>query len=457
NTGQETREMLAAIGVSSIQDLFTSLPLGVVMKGKLRLPQALSEPEVVGLMESIAAENKTVPGRLSFLGGGAAEHFIPSAVDHITGRGDFYTAYTPYQAEASQGTLQAIFEYQTLVCELTGLDVSNASHYDGATAMAEAALMALDLAPLASQDVEKKTGPATKSPPRSRVVVCGGVNPEYLAVLKTYLRYSGCTIELAPAVDGATNHGELAKRLGDDVACVIAQSPNFYGCLEEMTEIGRAAHAVRALFVAVCEPISLALLEAPGNCGADIAVGDGQSLGNEVAFGGPSFGFQAARMEFVRRLPGRIVGETVDVNGRRAFVLTLQTREQHIRREKATSNICSNEALCALRSTVYMSLLGKRGLAGVADLCVQKAHYAADRIAALSGFKIAFNRPFFNEFVVSCPAPAAVINERLRAKGIVGGLDLAAHLPGVKNPMLLAVTELHTKADLDRLVSGLSQ
>lgn len=452
--------MLEAIGAASLKDLFACIPSNLRLKDSLRLPPGLSEPELVQVMSALSAANKPASQYLSFLGGGCTAHYIPAALDHLAGRGDFYTAYTPYQAEASQGTLQAIFEYQTLICELTAMEVSNASHYDGATAAAEAALMGIELAPTGTAKIKGSRPPAPTqkaSARRNRVVITAGVAPDTAAVLKTYLTYANAEVVIAPMKDGTCTPADLGAAMGDETACVVAQSPNFFGCIEDMPALAEVAHRQDAFFIAVSDPLSLALLEAPGNYGADIAVGDGQILGNELSFGGPSFGFMATRMEFVRRLPGRIVGETVDAQGKRAFVLTLQTREQHIRREKATSNICTNEALCALRALIYLSLLGKEGFRQVANLCFQKAHYAAEALRNLRGFSLPFDRPFFNEFVLSCPKPVAETNKALFARGILGGLDLSRILTEIKNPMLLTFTELHSREDIDRLVEALKQ
>ncbi len=458
HTKDEVRLMLEAVGVASLRDLFAGIPSNLTLKAPLRLPPGLSEPELVRVMTTLATANKPASEFVSFLGGGCAAHYVPAALDHLAGRGDFYSAYTPYQAEASQGTLHAIFEYQTLICELTGMEVSNASHYDGATAAAEAALMGIDLAPVGSAKIKGSRAPASAHKDaayRKKVVATAGLAPDTTAVLKTYLAYANAELLSAPLKNGTCDPADLDAAVGDETACVVAQSPNFFGCVEDMQALAEVAHARGAFFVAVCDPLSLAMLEAPGSYGADVAVGDGQALGNEPSFGGPSFGFMTTRMEFVRRLPGRIVGETVDAKGTRAFVLTLQTREQHIRREKATSNICSNEALCALRTTIYLSLLGKDGFEQAANLCFQKAHYAAESLRSLPGFRLPFDRPFFNEFVLSCPQPVEDLNKALRGRGILGGLDLSNILKNVGNPMLLAFTELHSRESIDRLVDGL--
>jgi glycine dehydrogenase subunit 1 len=452
--------MLETVGVASVDELFAAVPSGLMLTRPLRLPPGLSEPELMDVMTGLAAANKSVSEYVSFLGGGCVEHYIPAAVDHLAARGDFYTAYTPYQAEASQGTLQAIFEYQSMFCELTGMEVSNASHYDGATAAAEAALMGIDLVSAGTAKTKGSRVPASAektSGHRRRVVATGGLAPDTVAVLRTYLAYANAELAIAPLKGGSCDPADLKAMLGESATCVIAQSPNFFGCIEDMAALVGAAHGRGAFFVAVCDPLSLALLEAPGKFGADIAVGDGQVLGNELSLGGSSFGFMATRMEFVRRLPGRMVGETVDARGTRAFVLTLQTREQHIRREKATSNICTNEALCALRAVIHLSLLGKEGFRHVADLCLQKAHYAADLLGKLPGYGLPFARPFFNEFVLSCPRPVSDTNKALLGKGIIGGLDLSGILKDVKNPMLLTLTEFHSKDDIDRLAEILSR
>jgi glycine dehydrogenase subunit 1 len=365
-------------------------------------------------------------GLACFLGGGAYRHFIPSVVGRVIGRSEFYTAYTPYQPEISQGTLQTIFEFQSLVCELTGMEVANAGMYDGASALAEACFMACNI-----------TG-------RRRVAVLDTVNPRYLEVVRTYARGQDLAVDVV-----------AAERLdvNQDFACLAVQQPNFFGYLEDAAGLERAAHGVGALSVVAFEPVSLGLLQPPGGCEADIAVGEGQSLGWPASFGGPYLGLFACRQQFVRQMPGRIVGRTLDQEGRTGYVLTLQTREQHIRRERATSNICTSQQLVALAATVYLAAVGKHGLRHIAELCYHKAHYAAERIAGLSGYALAFpERPFFNEFGVRCPRPPVEMNRRLLARNIVGGLDVSDR---IDNGMLLCVTEVNTRAEIERLIEAL--
>ena len=437
NTESDRQAMLAAIGVSSVDELFQDIPPAVRLGRPLNLPPALSELEVLQLLRQRAAENVHVGQMPCFLGAGAYDHFIPAVVPHLAGRSEFYTAYTQYQPEISQGGLQALWEYQSYICELTGLDVSNASLYDGATALAEAMNMACGA-----------TG-------RSKVVVSAGIHPFYRRVLATYARDLGFEIITVPTVDGQTDRAALKAAVNTEVAALLMQNPNFYGVVEDMEGIADLVHSHGGLLVACVNPISLAILKPPGAYGADVAVGEGQPLGLGLNFGGPYLGFMAVREKYMRRMPGRIVGQTTDLEGKRGFVLTLQAREQHIRREKAYSNICSNEGLCAITAAIYLSALGKQGLAKVARLCLQKAHYAAGRIASLPGYRLAYTAPFFHEFVLETPLPAAEINARLQEKGIIGGLDLATVEEGPANRMLLCVTEKRTKAEIDALVAVL--
>ncbi|HEY8394998.1 MAG TPA: aminomethyl-transferring glycine dehydrogenase subunit GcvPA [Thermaerobacter sp.] len=438
HTDADRRAMMAAIGISSIDELFADIPEEVRLRRPLRLPPALSEPELVAHLEELAAANPA-SGMVCFLGGGVYDHFIPSVVPYLAGRGEFATAYTPYQPEVSQGTLRAIFEFQTMIAELTGLDVANASMYDGATALTEAALMAVNVAR------------------RERVVVLGTVHPEYRQVLATYAEGQRLPVTTV-AVDGrlgTTDMADLERALeGEDVACVLVQQPNFYGCLEPVHEIAARVKARGALLVVSTDPISLGLLEAPGRYGADIVVGDGQALGLPMAFGGPHFGFFACRAEHVRRMPGRIVGQTVDREGRTGYVLTLQTREQHIRRDRATSNICTNHSLMALAGTVYLAALGPRGLRRVAELCLQKAHYLAERIAGLPGFDLVFEAPFFKEFVIRCDRPGFDPAAVAREAGYLVGPDLGRWEAGRRGQLLVAVTEQRTRRELDGLVAA---
>ncbi len=436
-TDQDRREMLAAIGVGSVEDLFSDIPAAVRLKNNLNLPPAMSESEVIGHLNNLASKNRHFQNSVSFLGAGIYDHFIPSIIKHVTGRSEFYTAYTPYQPEVSQGVLQAIFEYQTMICQLTGMDVSNASMYDGGTAVAEGAIMGCG---------------ATR---RSKVIVSRSVNPYYRAVLRSYFHSRGLTLEEIPLKGGHTDRAALEKTLGDDVATVVLQQPNFFGLVEDMEGVADLIHGHKAVFVVSADPISLPLLQTPAEYGADIVVGEGQGLGVAVSFGGPVLGIIAARDKFVRQMPGRIAGETVDSEGNRGFVLTLQTREQHIRREKAASNICSNEALIALAASVYMAAMGPQGMREVAGQCLQKAAYAREKITALDGYATVFPGINFKEFAVTVPGDSAELNRKLIEKNILGGVDLAVFYPELKNTMLFAVTEKRTREEIDTLVREL--
>jgi len=435
NTAREREEMLKAIGVSSLDDLLADIPEEIRLKKALDIVPAADEPQVRKLLEALASANRSTSDYVSYLGGGAYDHFIPAAIKTIVSRSEFYTAYTPYQAEVSQGTLQAIYEYQSLICRLYEMDVTNASMYDGATALAEAVLMAMNV-----------TG-------RSQVVVAGKLHPHNSSVLKTYLEASGHNAVVQNVLqDGVGHLAALKELVNDSVAAVVVQQPNFYGCLEDVEAIGAVAHEKGALFVVSADPLSLGVLAAPGSYGADIAVGEGQPLGTPQSFGGPYLGIFSVKQQLVRKIPGRLVGMTKDRDGEDGFILTLQTREQHIRREKATSNICSNQALNALQAAVYLSLLGKTGLQQVAAQSAQKAHYLAGKIAALPGFSLKYKSPYFREFVVETPLPAAVVIERMLEQRVFAGYDLAAH---DETGMLVAVTEKRTKEELDRFVENL--
>ena len=433
HTAAETREMLARIGVSNLQELFEDIPEKFRFPG-IALPRPASEIEITAELRQLSEMNSDVNHLTCFLGAGAYHHYIPSVIDHILGRSEFYTAYTPYQPEVSQGTLQSIFEYQTMICELTGMDVSNASHYDGATAVAEAVIMALSAA----------------RGRRNKVVLSPTVHREYRETVRTYMQ--GTDAEIVGDDRLANDLPTLASLIDDDTACVIVQNPDFLGRIADLSALAETAHAHKALLVAVCNPISLGLLKPPGAFGADIACGEGQPLGIPLNFGGPYLGFFACKQEYVRRMAGRLVGQTVDEYGERGYVLTLSTREQHIRRERATSNICTNQGLMALAACVYMAALGKCGLSQVANLCYQKAHYAAREIAALDGFEVDLSTPFFHEFVVKCPAPVDEINEFLLEYGILGGLDLGTVYPELEDHMLLCVTEMNSLEQIDDLV-----
>jgi glycine dehydrogenase subunit 1 len=430
--------MLKAIGIDSIEKLVADIPPG--LRHDLNLPHPMSELELLKELRGTAGLNADLDEYASYLGAGAYEHFIPSAVSHIVGRSEFYTAYTPYQPEASQGTLQAIYEYQSLICQLTGMDVANASLYDGASGVAEAALLALN---------------ALEG--RSEVLVSEAVHPEYRQVLKTYLANRRVVIREISCADGLTDLKALKGKISDKTACVIVQNPNFFGSVEEMTAFETVVHASGALFIAVVNPISLGILKSPGEYNADVAVGEGQPLGNPVSFGGPYLGFLAVKDQYKRKMPGRIVGVTQDKNGRTGYVLTLQAREQHIRREKATSNICSNEALNALTACVYLSLLGKSGMREAAALNLAKSHYLHEKIAAIPGCKPAFKGPFFNEFVVDLPVPLKKITRYLVKNKVIGGLALGKYYTSMKNSLLICVTETKSREDLDRYAELLAE
>ncbi len=438
-TEEELQRMLAEIGVRSFEELLEEI-LPNLKCSQLRLPEGISESELQERLRRLAARNVSVTQCNSFLGAGAYEHFIPEVVRHLSSRAEFYTAYTPYQPEASQGFLQAMFEYQTAMCELTAMDVSNASLYDGASALAEAALMAL-----------KAKGE------RSKVLVSRCVHPEYRTVLKTYLRGSPWGIEEAPYEDGVTVLSAVESQTDEETAAVVVQSPNFFGCVEDMERACAIAHGRGSLFIAVVNPVSLGILTPPGEYGADIAVGDGQPLGNELSYGGPCFGFMACTESLVRKMPGRIVGVTEDVEAKRGFVLTLQTREQHIRREKATSNICTNHALNALRACIYLCALGKEGIRRLAELNVQKSHYLFDKLSGMGGVTPTFSSAFFNEFAVRCPAAPAELRKRLAEKGILSGIELGRWYPELKDSFLICVTESKTKEQLDDFVAALKE
>jgi glycine dehydrogenase subunit 1 len=441
HTERERRDMLAAIGVARIEDLFADVPRQVRFP-ELNLPQALAEPDLVREMQVQAAHNFPVDPVLSFLGAGVYHHFRPATVDYVLSRGEFSTSYTQYQPEVSQGMLQALFEYQSMICRLTGMEVSSASHYNGATAMAEAVLLALNAA----------------SGKRSKVVISPAVHPQYREIVKTYLRGTHAAVVVGDE-DGTADIARLKSLIDQDTAALVIQNPNFFGQWEPIEGLADVVHRAGALFIVVADPISLGLFRPPGSYRADVVAAEGQSLGIPPSFGGPHLGIFATRMAHVRRLSGHLVGETVDSDGRRGYVLTLATREQHIRRAKATSNICTNSALCALAAAVYLATMGKRGLTKVAELCFQKSHYAAAEIGGLKGFAInpqAPTRPFFKEFVVRLPAPAAEINSHLRDQfGIIGGYDLGGEYPHLKDHVLIAVTELNTREGIDRLVMAL--
>jgi glycine dehydrogenase subunit 1 len=433
-TDEDRREMIAAIGLNDLEDLFSDIPDSIRLQRELDLPPALAESEVISHLNALAAKNRHFQNCRSFMGAGIYDHFIPSIIKHVTGRSEFYTSYTPYQPEISQGVLQAIFEYQTMICQLTGMDVANASMYDGGTAVAEGAVMGCG---------------ATR---RSKVLVSRSVNPFYRAVLRNYFQSRGLELEEIPILEGCTDRASLDKMIDKEVATVVLQQPNFFGLVENMEGIADLVHEQKAVFMVSADPISLALLKAPAEYGADIVVGEGQGLGVPASFGGPVLGIMAAREKFVRQMPGRIAGETVDSEGNRGYVLTLQTREQHIRREKAASNICSNEALVALGASVYLAAMGPQGLREVAEQCLQKANYAREKISALDGYSVAFPGSNFKEFAVTVPGNPHELNRHLLDSNILGGIELSPLYPELKKTLLIAVTEKRTREEIDNLV-----
>ena len=425
NTPDEQTGMLASLGFSSIDELFADIP-EEHRNPPLRLPDPLPELEIQRELGALAGRNRALGSGPSFLGAGSYYHFIPAIVKSLVTRGEFLTAYTPYQAEASQGTLQVIYEFQTLICNLYGMEVANAGMYDGATSLAEAALM------------------ACRVTRRERVVVLDTVSPAYMAVIEAYCRPQN--LEVATVSDAESG-------MNGSTACLVTQYPNFYGSIEDLRGQVEMAHSAGALAVVSCDPIAVGMFQPPGNYGADIVTGEGQPLGIPPSYGGPYVGLFATKQDYIRQMPSRLSGRTVDRNGETGYVLTLQTREQHIRRERATSNICTNEALYALASTIYLAALGKSGLRQVAELCYQKSQYAASQIAALPGYSVVNDGPFFREFVAQCPAPPADIKRRLMEQNILGGLDVSDRYP---NGMLLCVTEMNTKDEIDQLASALA-
>ena len=432
NTPEDKDAMLASIGVKSIEELFAPIPSELRLNRPLDIPPALSEMELQTHLAALADRNQAAGSSISFLGGGAYDHFIPSVVDAVSGRSEFYTAYTPYQAEASQGSLQAFYEYQTMMANLTGLEVSNASLYEGGSAVAEAVLMATNL-------VEG----------RKKVLIAGSVHPEYRETMATYAANLDLIVETIPTPEGYLHPDDLKAAIDSNTACVVLQHPNFFGSLEEARTIGEITHAAGAIFIVSFDPISLGILERPGDYGADIAIAEGQSLGTPLGFGGPYLGIMTCRAEYVRKIPGRLVGQTTDRNGKRCWVLTLQTREQHIRRDKATSNICTNQGLFALRAAVYLTALGPQGLRDTAELCLRKATYAVRKLTAIPGVSLRFNRPFFKEFAVRVPSKVEALQIALREQGYLAGLNLGRWYPELSDSLSLAVTEKRTKAEID--------
>lgn len=437
HTSEDRSEMLKTIGVSSVDELFSDVPSQVKLDRKLNLPPAMSEFQLMKYMSDLAGKNTTTDRMVSFLGAGVYDHYVPSVVKHIISRSEFYTSYTPYQAEVSQGMLQSIFEYQTLMCELTAMDISNASLYDGATAIAEAAMM------------------ASRLTRKQEVIISQAVHPDYRRTLRTYAHNLELNVTEVPFKDGSTDIKAIRDLVSDSTACVILQSPNFFGCIENMALAAEAAHEKKALFVACVDPISLGIIAPPGEYGADIAVGEAQGLGIPMGFGGPHLGFMTCRKEHMRQMPGRVAGETHDNQGRRGYLLTLQAREQHIRRDRATSNICSNQALCALAATVYLSWLGKQGIKEVAEQCVAKAHYACEKLSEIPGFERKHSAPFFKEFAVKTPVNPEILCKGLLEANILGGLPLGRFYSGLSDSMLVAVTEKRTKEEIDALCRAL--
>ena len=446
----ERDAMLKTIGVKSLDDLFKDVPAKHRFP-ELDLPPALTEMEAAQELQELSDSNESTRDLVSFLGAGAYNHYIPAVIDHILRRGEFYTAYTPYQPEISQGTLQSIFEYQSLMCALTGMELSNASHYDGATAAAEAVNLAW----------------AQFRGKRTKIVVPPSVHPQYRAVIRTYTQGMGVEIagddpssvssDQSSVISYQLSVNSLEALIDENTSLVIVQYPDFFGRIYDYTKLIQAAHEKGALVCVAANPTALAMLKTPGDMGADMVVGDGQPLGIPMWYGGPTLGFFTTKKAYVHKMAGRLVGETVDNRGQRCYVLTLTAREQHIKRERATSNICSNQGLLALGAAIYMSVLGKSGMKQVADLCYQKAHYAAEQLSKIPGYGLCFNDPFFHEFALRCPKPAAEINEHLLEHGILGGYDLGQDYPSLPNHLLVAVTEMNSKEEIDLLVETLAE
>ncbi len=437
---KDMKEMLKRIGISSIHDLFDSIPENLILKKRLNVPDRLAETELIRHFEALAQKN-SFHEFLSFLGAGAYPHIIPSIVDYLSSRGEFISPYTPYQPEVSQGTLQIIYEFQTLICQLTGMDSANASLYDGASGAAEAVLMAHRI----------------KSKPK--VLVARTIHPQYREAIETYSKNLDLSLQdILYSKNGEIDLEDLEKKLGEDTSAVVVQSPNFFGVIEKLKEISDLAHRNQALSIAVItEATSLGILESPGQLGMDIVTGEGQSFGLPLSFGGPYLGYMACKKEFIRQVPGRIAGATTDTEGKRGFVLTLSTREQHIRRERATSNICTNQAWCALRATIFLEALGKKGMQELAWQNLHKAHYAMDRLTQLKGVHLKFDGTVFNEFALQFGKPWKKIDKFLKDKGIIGGFGLEREYPELKNCALFCITEVHRREDIDRLVSVLKE
>jgi glycine dehydrogenase subunit 1 len=438
-TDDDRRDMLKTIGVSSIDALFKDIPQGERLTRPLDLPGTLSELELVQDLKRLAGANRDCSERVCFLGGGSYDHFIPSVVDGLASQSEFVTAYTPYQAEASQGSLQAFYEYQTMICQLTGMDVSNASLYEFATAAVEAVLMA-----------RTATG-------KRRVLISSATHPDVQQVLTTYTRHLPIDPVTVSTAGGLTDVDDLANHINNDTAAVVVQTPNFFGGIEGLDRITEIAHEAGALLIVVTDPISCGLLKPPGQLGVDIVVGEGQALGIPMSLGGPYLGFLACRQKYMRKIPGRLVGATVDRDGRQAYCLTLQTREQHIRRERATSNVCTNQGLLALRAAIYMAAMGRQGITKVASLCLDKAHYAAGRIGELDGFDLRFSAPFFKEFAVRTTKPVDRVLSHCRERNILAGVPLGDWYPELADCFLVAVTEKRSKVEIDALVAALAE
>ncbi|WP_010273382.1 aminomethyl-transferring glycine dehydrogenase subunit GcvPA [Paenibacillus senegalensis] len=440
-TEQDRKEMLETIGIDSVEELFADVPESIRFKGTLQVSPAQSEPELLKTMRRLAAKNADTDQYTSFLGAGLYDHHIPVTIQHVISRSEFYTAYTPYQPEISQGELQAIFEFQSYICELTGMAVANASMYDGATALAEAGSL---------------SAMATR---RRQLIVSRAIHPEARQIVHTYAKGLGLKVKEIKTDGGTTDLADLAAAVNDQTAAVLIQSPNFFGCVEDLAAVEPIIHAAGGLLVVSSNPLALGLLQAPGKLGADLVVGDAQPLGIPSALGGPTCGYFSASEKWMRKMPGRIVGQTVDKQGKRGFVLTLQAREQHIRREKATSNICSNQALLALCASVYLTTMGKQGLQDVARLNVQKAHYAAKQLSQLNGVEQAFTAPFFNEFVLKLAdgTDIAQLNRQLLDKGFIGGYDLGRDYPELGGHLLIAVTEQRTRAEIEQFAASLGE
>ncbi|MEC2073808.1 aminomethyl-transferring glycine dehydrogenase subunit GcvPA [Alkalihalophilus marmarensis] len=435
-TEQDEKDMLHTIGVDSIEELFSDIPEAIRFKGELTIPKALKEPELVKYFQGLAAKNVSLKQKTSFLGAGVYEHYIPSIVDHVISRSEFYTAYTPYQPEISQGELQAIFEFQTMISELTGMDLANSSMYDGPTALAEAAMMS-------AGQTKKKT-----------ILVSKAVHPEAREVLKTNAYGQRLNVVEVDVADGVTDLNALKKAYSEDIACVIVQYPNFFGNLESLDKIEEITHSDKAMFVVSSNPMALGLLKSPGEYGADIVVGDAQPFGIAPQYGGPHCGYFATTKKLMRKVPGRLVGQTTDENGQRGFVLTLQAREQHIRREKATSNICSNQALNALAASVAMTALGKAGMKEASYQNLQKAAYAKKQLKE-NGVEVLEGAPSYNEFIIKLGKPIEEINQGLLDKGFIGGYDLGFYYPEYQDHMLVCVTEVRTKEEIDQFAKEL--